>query len=152
MLSWRWATLDELTAAEWHEVGVLRQAVFIIEQQCPFPDLDHIDPESRHLLGRNAAGELVAYLRLVPAGYKYPTPSLGRVVTAATARGTGSGKALMLEGLAEHMRCYPGQPNTIGGQAYLQGFYESLGFRAISDIYLEDDIEHLDMVWQAPAP
>ena len=151
MLRWRWATLDTLTAAEWHEVGVLRQAVFIVEQQCPFPDLDAIDPESRHLLGRDDSGQLVAYLRLVPAGHKYPTPSIGRVVTAASARGNGTGKALMLEALAEHMRCYPGQPNTIGGQAYLNGFYQSLGFRPVSDIYLEDDIEHIDMVWTPPA-
>lgn len=151
MLHWQWASLAELSAVEWHEVGMLRQAVFIVEQACAFPDLDELDMVSRHLLGRNDSGELLAYLRLVPAGHKYPSPSIGRVATLSKARGTGSGKAMMLEALAEHQRCYPGQVNTIGGQAYLARFYRSLGFQPISDIYLEDDIEHIDMVWTPPA-
>lgn len=151
MLHWQWASLAALSAVEWHEVGMLRQAVFIVEQACPFPDLDELDIVSRHLLGRNDSGKLLAYLRLVPAGHKYPTPSIGRVATANEARRTGSGKAMMLEALAEHQRCYRGQPNTIGGQAYLLGFYQSLGFEPISAIYLEDDIEHIDMVWTPPA-
>lgn len=151
MLQWQWATLAELSSLQWHEVGVLRQTVFVVEQTCPFPDLDAKDIDSHHLLGRNAEGRLVAYLRLVPAGHKYAPPSLGRVVTAAEARGTGAGKALMLEGLAGHQRVYPGQPNTIGAQAYLSGFYQSLGFVPISETYLEDDIPHIDMVWTPPA-
>lgn len=150
-LHWQWATLDALSAREWHEVGMLRQAVFIVEQRCAFPDLDELDLNSLHLLGRNGAGELWAYLRLVPPGGKYDTPSIGRVVTATAARGSGAGRALMLEGMAEHQRRYPGQPNTIGGQAYLNAFYESLGFETISEVYLEDDIEHYHMRWTPPA-
>lgn len=150
-LHWQWATLDALSAREWHEVGMLRQAVFIVEQRCAFPDLDELDLNSLHLLGRNDAGELWAYLRLVPPGGKYDTPSIGRVVTASAARGCGAGRALMLEGMAEHQRRYPGQPNTIGGQAYLNAFYESLGFETISEVYLEDDIEHYHMRWTPPA-
>lgn len=150
-LHWQWATLDALSAREWHEVGMLRQAVFIVEQRCAFPDLDELDLNSLHLLGRNGAGELWAYLRLVPPGGKYDTPSIGRVVTASAARGSGAGRALMLEGMAEHQRRYPGQPNTIGGQAYLNAFYESLGFETISEVYLEDDIEHYHMRWTPPA-
>lgn len=150
-LHWQWATLDALSAREWHEVGMLRQAVFIVEQRCAFPDLDELDLNSLHLLGRNAAGELWAYLRLVPPGGKYDTPSIGRVVTASAARGSGAGRALMQEGMAEHQRRYPGQPNTIGGQAYLNAFYESLGFETISEVYLEDDIEHYHMRWTPPA-
>ncbi|SFZ70204.1 GNAT family N-acetyltransferase [Chitinimonas taiwanensis] len=150
-LHWQWATLDALSAREWHEVGMLRQAVFIVEQRCAFPDLDELDLNSLHLLGRNDAGELWAYLRLVPPGGKYDTPSIGRVVTASAARGSGAGRALMLEGMAEHQRRYPGQPNTIGGQAYLNAFYESLGFETISEVYLEDDIEHYHMRWTPPA-
>lgn len=150
-LHWQWATLDALSAREWHEVGMLRQAVFIVEQRCAFPDLDELDLNCLHLLGRNGAGELWAYLRLVPPGGKYDTPSIGRVVTASAARGSGAGRALMLEGMAEHQRRYPGQPNTIGGQAYLNAFYESLGFETISEVYLEDDIEHYHMRWTPPA-
>ncbi|QDQ26781.1 GNAT family N-acetyltransferase [Chitinimonas arctica] len=146
-LSWQWSRLEELSALQWHEVGVLRQTVFVVEQACPYPDLDQLDPVSLHLLGRDEAGQLQACLRLVPAGMKFDAPSIGRVVTSAQARGTGAGKALMLEGLAEHRRRYPGQPNRIAGQLYLRGFYESLGFVPFSDIYLEDDIEHINMAW-----
>lgn len=147
-LAWRWVRLDQLDALQWHEVAVLRQAVFIVEQTCPYPDLDALDPPSLHLLGRDAAGTLQAYLRLVPAGLKYATPSLGRILTAPTARGGGQGRALVREGLAGHARHYPGQANTIGAQAHLADFYRSLGFAPASEVYLEDEIPHLDMVWQ----
>jgi ElaA protein len=149
-ITWRWAALDELTAREWHEVGVLRQSVFIVEQTCPYPDLDEHDPHSAHLLGFDAAGELVAYLRLVPPGRKYAEPSLGRIVTRSSARGTGLGRPLVQEGLDEHVRRYPGLANTIGAQARLTEFYRSLGFEPFGDTYLEDDIVHIDMRYYPP--
>lgn len=147
-LHWKWSTLEELSSLEWHEVSVTRQAVFIIEQTCPYPDLDAFDPVSIHLLGRDAEGKLQAYLRLVPPGVKFSEPSLGRILTASTARGTGAGRLLVRKGLAEHARRYPGLPNKIGAQAHLLDFYRSLGFEPCSDTYLEDDIPHLDMRWQ----
>lgn len=144
-IRWRWGDLSDFSAAEWHAVGVFRQAIFVVEQRCPYPDLDALDPLSRHLAGYDDDGRLVAYLRLVPPGLKYPAPSLGRIALATTARGIGNGRALVREGLAEHQRRYAGQPNTIGAQAYLTQFYRSLGFEPCSDIYLEDEIPHLDM-------
>ncbi|MBV8659835.1 MAG: GNAT family N-acetyltransferase [Burkholderiales bacterium] len=146
-ITWGWYRLDDLTAREWHEVGCLRQSVFIVEQTCPFPDLDAADPDCMHLLGRDESGQLLAYLRLVPPGIKYPEASLGRIVTAPTARGTGIGRPLLLEGLAEHQRRYPGLANTIGAQARLEAFYQSVGFETISEPYDEDGIQHIDMRW-----
>lgn len=146
-IAWRWHALADLPATVWHEVGVLRQAVFIVEQACAYPDLDALDPLSAHLLGRDAAGTLQAYLRLVPPGAKYADPSLGRIVIAPAARGAGLGRPLVAEGLAEHQRRYPGLANTIGAQERLRAFYISLGFEPISEVYLEDGIPHLDMRW-----
>ncbi|PHV12755.1 GNAT family N-acetyltransferase [Chitinimonas sp. BJB300] len=147
-LNWKWYTLPEFSALQWHEVSTLRQAVFVVEQSCPYPDLDALDPVSEHLLGRDADGTLQAYLRLVPPGLKFREASLGRILTAAMARGNGTGRQLVREGLAGHVSRYPGGANRIGAQAYLLDFYRSLGFEPCSDTYLEDDISHIDMRWQ----
>ncbi|MFC4159916.1 GNAT family N-acetyltransferase [Chitinimonas lacunae] len=150
-MHWHWTRLEQLSALQWHEIGLLRQSVFVVEQRCPYPDLDRLDPVSDHLLGHDEHGRLVAYLRLVPPGLKFDQPSLGRVVVAPTARRSRLGQALVAEGLAGHVARYPGRPNLIGAQAYLTSFYESLGFITVSDTYLEDEIPHLDMRWDPPA-
>lgn len=146
-MRWRWARLDQLSAVEWHAIGMLRQTVFIVEQRCPYPDLDHLDPDSDHLIGYDDHGQPLAYLRLVPPGYKFEQPSLGRVVVSPAARGRKLGVELVRQGLLGHAERYPSQPNTIGAQAYLTEFYRSLGFEPISEHYLEDEIPHLDMRW-----
>lgn len=146
-IDWQWTDFSKLTVAQWHAVSVLRQSVFIVEQRCPYPDLDALDPPSRHLLGYGETGELLAYLRLVPAGLKYAEPSLGRIVVAPAGRSGGAGLALVQEGLAGHQRLFPGRANTIGAQVYLQRFYTRLGFVNIGEPYLEDDIPHIDMQW-----
>lgn len=146
-VDWLWTDFSKLTVAQWHAVGVLRQSVFIVEQRCPYPDLDALDPSSQHLLGWSESGDLLAYLRLVPPGLKYAEPSLGRIVVASAGRGAGLGVDLIREGQAGHQRLFPGQANTIGAQVYLQRFYTRLGFVNISEPYLEDDIPHIDMRW-----
>ena len=104
--------------------------------------------ESGHLLGRDAAGLLHAYLRVVDPGVKYAEPSIGRVITAPEVRGSGLGRALMREGLAGCAVRWPGQAVRISAQARLQRFYAELGFAAASDEYLEDGIPHLEMLWR----
>src|ERR1700693_4013242 len=99
-LDWRFAAFDELSAREVHDLFQARVAVFDIEQNCPFQDLDGADPASWHLIGRAApGGALLAYCRLVPAGVKFAEPSIGRVLTTEAARGTGAGRELMREAL-----------------------------------------------------
>lgn len=144
-LTWRWHALSEMSAAHWHTVASLRQAVFVVEQTCAYADLDALDTISQHLLGHNAAGELVAYLRLVPPGVKYPDASLGRILVAAPYRRQGLGRELVQSGLRQHQALYPGSVNTIGAQTYLLDFYRSLGFVPQGEPYLEDNIPHIDM-------
>ena len=148
-LRWIWARFDELGVHALHDTLALRCQVFILEQG-PYQDPDGADKQAWHLLGYDACGALVASLRVVDPGVKYPEPSIGRVVTAPLARGNGMGHALVQEGLVRCHAAWPGQAVRISAQAHLQGFYGRLGFIAVSGQYLEDDIPHIEMLWSPP--
>ncbi|MGZ5040347.1 MAG: GNAT family N-acetyltransferase [Usitatibacter sp.] len=144
-MRWRLAPFEELTPREVHDVLQLRAAVFVVEQECAFQDVDGVDLESWHLLGRQE-GPLVAYARLIPAGVKYDEPSIGRVVTSPTQRGTGLGRELMREVLARADTLWPGRAIRIGAQQRLERFYEDFGFAKSSEPYDEDGIMHIEML------
>ena len=155
MIRWRFARFEELTPRELHDAFQLRSAVFVVEQTCPFLDIDGVDSACWHLLGfaplspgRGAGGEgqLIAYARLVPPGVKYPEPSIGRVVSSKDARRTGAGRALMKEAVAQAEKLWPGKRLRIGAQMYLKAFYESFGFTQSSEPYDEDGILHIEMI------
>lgn len=140
---------DELTTGELYQALQLRQQVFIVEQTCVYPDIDGNDEHSLHVLGW-AETRLVAYCRLLPPGMSYPEWSIGRVATAETARGSGTGRALMERAL-NHLDTVVGAPAVrISAQQYLETFYTSLGFNTVSDMYLEDDIPHIEMLRPLP--
>jgi len=145
VIDWRFARFGELSPREIHDLYRARAAVFVVEQDCAFQDLDGVDPECWHLLGHEGP-ELVAYCRLVPPGVKYAEPSIGRVVTTQAARGTGRGRALMVEALARAEKLWPGRPIRIGAQHRLERFYEDFGFVTASAPYDEDGIPHVEMV------
>ncbi|MEQ1437789.1 GNAT family N-acetyltransferase [Fontimonas sp. SYSU GA230001] len=143
---WRWYEWPELDADTLYAFLKLRSDIFVVEQNCAYPDIDGLDPQCRHLCGFDADGELRAYLRLLPPGLKNAHPAIGRLVVAAPARGRELGRRIMLEGLRACGLHYPGQAVFLSGQQHLQHFYESLGFRVISAPYLEDGIPHVDML------
>ena len=145
MIDWRFARFDELSPREIHELYRLRAAVFVVEQECAFQDLDGADPESWHLSGYRG-DELVAYSRLVPPGVKYDEPSIGRIVTAQAVRRTGLGRSLVHEALARAEHLWPGKPIRIGAQQRLARFYEEFGFVTASAPYDEDGIPHVEML------
>jgi len=145
-LRWTWYRWHEMSADVVYAAMRLRSAIFVVEQQCVFPDMDGRDPACEHLCGWDGAGELVAYLRLVPPGVRTPEVSLGRVVVAAAARGRGLGRAVMLAGLEGCAVRYPGAPVKVSAQRHLERFYSGLGFRTVSAPYDEDGIPHVDMV------
>jgi len=147
--SWQWSRFGELTPEDLYAVVRLREAVFVVEQNCPYPDADGRDPNAWHLLGwiQYAAGRsLVAYARIFEAGVRYDEASIGRVATANEVRGTGFGKTLMAEALRRIESLAPGQPVKIAAQRRLEGFYLGFGFRTISAPYEEDGIVHVDML------
>jgi ElaA protein len=147
-LSYQCLPFEKLSLEQLYQIMVLRQEVFIVEQDCPYLDADGKDQASWHLLGTNSAGELLAYTRLVPMGVSYDTyASIGRVVNSPKIRGQGAGRELM-EVSKRQLRALWGEemPVKISAQCYLQRFYESLGFEAIGESYLEDDIPHIAMI------
>lgn len=143
-IEWLLKKFEELSPFELYAILQLRNEVFVVEQNCVFQDADDKDQESFHLMGfRNK--KLVAYTRLVPAGVIYEVPSIGRVVTSPTTRKNGLGKLLMEKSIEETYKLFGQNPIKIGAQLYLKKFYSSLGFIQISDVYLEDGIEHIYM-------
>ena len=146
---WQWCRFSELATKDLYAVVRLREAVFIVEQNCPYPDADGRDPKAWHLLGwiqGKTERTLVAYARIFEPGVRYNEGSIGRVVTAPHVRGTGMGKALMAEALRRMESVAPGQPVKIAAQRRLEDFYLALGFRTISAPYEEDGIIHVDML------
>lgn len=139
-LRWHDRAFDELTARELHAIYALRVRVFVVEQACAYQDVDALDLLARHVWAE-ADGRIAGYLRILPAGAKYDEASLGRIVTAPEARGTGLGRELVLRGFA----LTAGAPLRIAAQAYLERFYTELGFVRVSDVYDDDGIPHVDM-------
>jgi len=144
-LRFRWARLDDLSARDLHAALQLRSAVFVVEQNCVYHDVDDYDLQCWHLLAWSG-DQLAAYLRVTDPGGKYPEPSLGRVLTAPAFRGQGLGQLLLVEALARCAQAWPGQANRISAQYYLLKFYQGFGFEPVSEIYQEDDIPHVEML------
>jgi ElaA protein len=142
---WKTASFQELSVEELYQILRLRSEVFVVEQQCLWLDCDNKDQKSYHLMGWQGS-DLFAYTRLLPAGLAYKEISIGRVATSQQARGTGIGRVLMQKSLEETGHFFGKQPIKIGAQLYLQKFYESFGFVQTSEIYIEDGIEHIEML------
>lgn len=148
MLQWQWLRFEELGVHRLYAALALRSRVFVLEQG-PYLDADGLDQGSWHLLGYDAAGELVAYLRAVDPGLKYEEPSIGRVVIAPEVRGTGLGRTLFDEGVRRCDAAWPGRTIRISAQAHLERFYNAFGFERDGANYLEDEIPHVQMVRRA---
>ncbi|MBN8681282.1 MAG: GNAT family N-acetyltransferase [Chitinophagales bacterium] len=147
MLHFSCVPFAQLRNTELYEIMALRQEVFVVEQNCPYLDADGKDLQSWHLMGRDAAGKLVVYTRLLPKGLAYPEyPSIGRVVSSPAARGTGAGKILMERSVEMCLHLFGDMPIKIGAQSYLLRFYEGFGFVSTGEEYLEDGIPHTKMV------
>lgn len=144
-MHWTWQRFADLGVDNLYDALALRCRVFVLEQG-PYLDPDGLDRASWHLLGRDAAGALAAYLRVVDPGAKYAEPAIGRVITAPEVRGTGLGRSLMIEGVARCVAAFPGQGIRISAQAHLERFYNGFGFVRTGANYLEDDIPHVEML------
>ena len=144
-IHWTCKPFGQLAPKELYAILQLRNEVFVVEQNCIFQDADDKDQISWHLMAWSNDG-LAGYTRLVPAGVSYKETSIGRVVTFPKMRKTGLGKELMEKSIAMIFQLWNKQPIRIGAQFYLKKFYESFGFQQCSDIYLEDNIEHIQMI------
>jgi ElaA protein len=149
MINWQLKKFDELSLHELYAILQLRNEVFAIEQNCVYPDMDNKDQPAYHLMGWNSdkadSYRLIAYTRIIPPGFSYPEPSIGRVVTSPSARGQGIGKQLMEKSIELINELFGKVPVKISAQVYLKKFYADLGFFSTGDAYLEDGIEHIEM-------
>ncbi len=145
-LYWHLKPFGDLSLRELYGILQLRNEVFVVEQRCIFADIDGRDPDCHHLAGWTDGGLLVASTRIILPGLCYPEASIGRVVARKEARSAGIGKLLMEKSIGSVHRLYGETEIRIGAQLYLKRFYESFGFRQDSPIYMEDGIEHIEMV------
>lgn len=145
MINWECKTFAELSPEELYKIIQLRIEVFVVEQKCPFKDLDDKDQQSFHFLGWKQE-KLVAYTRLMPPGLSYEEASIGRVVSSQIVRGKNVGKELMERSIIKLYELFGKVSIKIGAQLYLKHFYQSLGFAQCSETYLEDGIEHIKML------
>lgn len=137
---------EELTLNELYGILRSRQEVFAIEQGIVYQDMDLIDQKSVHLfIPEENGNEINAYLRIIPPDVKYAETSMGRLLTLKNFRNRGVGRKLMLAGIQEAEKLY-GKPIRIEAQAYLLKFYQSLGFKAISEPFILEGINHIEMI------
>ena len=144
-MEWICKKFNELTANELYAILQLRNEVFVVEQNCVFQDADDKDQYCHHVMGWKNH-KLIAYTRIVPAGISYVETSIGRVVTSPKERGTGIGRELMQKSIEASNMLYGQVPIRIGAQLYLKKFYESFKFQKVGNIYMEDGIEHVEML------
>jgi ElaA protein len=146
-LRWRCVPFDALSPRELQNIFMARQRVFAIEQACAYLDADGLDELAHHLAAWSPqAREPLAYARLLPPGAKYAEASIGRVITAFAARGRGLGRELMARALQGSGSLWAGVAVRISAQSRLEAFYASFGFVVVGPRYLEDGIDHTEMV------
>ncbi|ARK31543.1 GNAT family N-acetyltransferase [Halalkalibacter krulwichiae] len=144
MLNWKVKEFNQLTVDELYELVQLRIEVFVVEQACVYQELDDKDQIAFHLLGYKD-GKLQAYSRLFKSGTLYEDASIGRVIVRESERAKGYGQELLEHAISLITNEFHDDSILIHAQEYLTYFYQSFGFQPVSDIYLLDGINHLDM-------
>lgn len=139
-------SFSELTGKEIYEILRIRSEIFVVEQKCIYNDTDGKDLESLHLMTKEN-GIIKAYLRILKPGVSYTDASIGRVLVINSARGKGLARKIVQAGIDYIINNWKETKITIGGQDYLRTFYESLGFKPVTKVYLDDGIPHLDMTY-----
>ena len=138
---------DELNTTEIYEILKLRQAVFVVEQNCPYHDIDEYDPVSVHLM-MIEGDELIGYARITEKGTRYPEVSIGRFLVKKDFRKDGYGDKLFTRAIDFIKDDMKEDTIKIQAQTYMKNYYVKKGFKEISEAYLEDDIEHVDMLYK----
>jgi ElaA protein len=146
-MKWSCKAFKELSLDEFHDIIQLREIVFVVEQDCPYLDVDGKDKEALHVFGEYE-GNIVATTRILKPGKSYDEVAIGRVVTSPTVRGMGMGKQLMEESMKFVKLHFGKVPVRISAQTYLLRYYKSFGFIETGEEYLEDNIPHFEMLYK----
>ena len=145
-MKWTLKKFDELSVQEFHDIIQLRLDIFVVEQDCPYLDLDGKDQIAYHFYATTKDGVTVAYTRLFAPGDYYQEAAIGRVVVHKKYRKDGLGFELMSRSIQQIESIYQTKKIKIGAQQYLKNFYESLGFVSTGLDYMEDGIPHTYML------
>lgn len=152
MLNWNIKLFNQLTTDELYDLLKLRIDVFVVEQECFYPDLDEIDrdKDTLHVFAYKSNGErdeMVAYCRVLAPDIAYKGESaIGRVIVSESVRGQKVGYDLMNHAIEQVKTLWPNNKCHISAQQHLANFYQNLGFKQITEMYLEDDIPHIGML------
>lgn len=136
---------DELTTKELYKILRLRSEVFVVEQNCVYQECDNKDYRAYHVYFEEGE-EILAYLRILQRGVSYDEISIGRVVVSKSHRGKQLGRAIMVKAMEFIEDELKEDAIRLSGQVYIKEFYKSLGFKQVSEEYLEDDIPHVEML------
>lgn len=145
-MNWTLKSFNELSLSEFHDIIQLRLDIFVVEQDCPYLDLDGKDKTAYHFFGSSEEGKIIAYTRLFGPGEYYKEAAIGRVVVHKDHRKYGIGFELMKRSVEQIESLYNTRTIKIGAQRYLRKFYESLGFKSTDEFYMEDGIPHMYMI------
>jgi ElaA protein len=145
MLNWQFKHYNDLLLNEFHDILALRIKVFVVEQNCPYQELDGKDKKCYHLICRNGKGDVVGTMRILPPGLAFEEVGLGRIVLAESARGEKQGHEMMKEAMTFSKEEFGDVAVKLSGQKHLEGFYNKHGFQSTGKEYLEDGIPHVEM-------
>ena len=145
-MQWILKKFNDLTVNEFHDILQLRINIFIVEQNCPYPELDNKDKIAFHLFGIDKNNKIIAYTRIFKPGDFYKEAAFGRVVVHEEYRNQKIGSQLVKETIIETHKLFGNINIKIGAQTYLKDFYQSFGFQQVDDDYIEDGIPHIHMV------
>ncbi|WP_077324344.1 GNAT family N-acetyltransferase [Virgibacillus siamensis] len=146
-MEWIIKSFSDLSTQELYALLKARVDVFVVEQECPYPELDNYDQQAMHYFLK-VNNEIAANVRILPAGSKFEDVSIGRVLVTEKFRGNGYAKQLMKRSIEFAAAEWNAPKIQIQGQEYLKKFYRELGFKQVSASYLEDGIPHIDMNWE----
>lgn len=138
-------TFNDLTNEELYKIMKARVDVFVVEQTCPYPEIDNYDQEAIHYFLSDGE-EIMGYVRILPSGSRYSEASIGRVLVTKASRGNGYARDIMEKAIQYIRDEWKETKIKLQAQVYLEKFYVSLGFERISEEYLEDNIAHVDMI------
>ena len=146
-MAWKLKRFEELSAEELYRILKERVNVFVVEQNCPYPEIDDYDQGAFHLY-KEVEGEVVAYSRILLPQTVYPEASIGRVIVNKKYRKEGLGRELMERAMNFLRNDLKEETVKLQAQEYVKDFYGSFGFKPVSEVYLEDGIPHIDMVYK----
>jgi ElaA protein len=147
-IEWRWKPFSALSTSEVYDMLAARNAVFVVEQNCVYGDIDGQDTNAWHLFAYGASGagkQLAGYLRVLLPDENEPDIRIGRVLTTAAFRGIGLGSSMLEAALKHIVAQWPEAAISLHAQAHLQAFYGAFGFEPVSEIHDEDGIPHVWM-------